>query len=47
VPLLRLAEAIENADEVGIDALHRELGVEIETVHYTYSDALAWAEKII
>lgn len=47
LPLLKLAEAIENADEAGIDALHRELGVEIENVHYTYSDALAWAEKII
>ena len=47
VPLLVLSEVIESADEVRIDALHRELNLDIETVHYTYSDALAWAEKII
>lgn len=47
MPLLLLAEAIEKADEARIDTLHRGLSINIETVHDTYSDALAWAEKII
>lgn len=37
---------IEKADEARIDTIHRGLRIEIETVHDTYTDALAWAEKL-
>ncbi len=47
MPLLLLAEAIEKADEARIDTLHRGLHINIETIHDTYRDALAWAEKIL
>lgn len=47
MPLLLLAEAIEKADETRIDTIHRGLRIDIETVHDTYSDALAWAEKLL
>jgi hypothetical protein len=46
MPLLLLAEAIEKADEERIDIIHRGLRINIETVHDTYTDALAWAEKL-
>jgi EAL and modified HD-GYP domain-containing signal transduction protein len=47
MPLLLLAESIEKADEARIDTIHRGLHISIETVHDTYTDALAWAEKIV
>ncbi len=45
--LLLLAEAVEKADEARIDAIHRGLRINIETVHDTYADALAWVEKFV
>jgi len=47
MPLLLLAEAIEKADEERIDIIHRGLHISIETVHDTYTDALAWAERLV
>ena len=47
MPLLLLAEAIEKADEARIDTIHRGLRINIETVHDTYADALAWVEKFV
>ena len=47
MPLLLLAEAIEKADEARIDTIYRGLGIEIETVHDTYADALDWAAKLV
>ncbi len=46
MPLLLLAEAIEKADGARIDTMHRGLRINIETVHDTYADALAWADKL-
>jgi EAL and modified HD-GYP domain-containing signal transduction protein len=47
MPLLLLAEAIEKADESRIDTIHQGLGITIETVYDTYTEALAWAEKLV
>ncbi len=47
MPLLLLAEAIEKSDEERIETIHRGLGINIETIHDTYSDALKWAEKLV
>lgn len=47
MPLLLLAEAVEKADEGRIDTIHRGLGIDIETVHDAYADALAWASKVV
>lgn len=46
VPLLHLAEAIENADEPRIEAIQQALGVDIIVVLDTYKEALSWAEKL-
>lgn len=45
VPLLLLAEAIENADEARISTIHQALGIDIEVVQETYHEALQWSEK--